>query len=324
MKKLIVKIIAYMSVLLISLNLAGCTNAGNISNSKSGLTIICTIFPVYDWVRNITRDCDDVSVKLLIDNGADMHSYQPTVENVVSIIDSDVVIYIGGESDKWLLEVLEANPRENRVELSIMDLASNYMVEEEIVEGMQAEEEKSEEDEIEYDEHVWMSIEKAAQVTGIICDELSELIPDKAKLLDNTESYIMSLHNEGAKYKEVLENCPNNRIIVADRFPFRYLCDDYGIDYFAAFPGCSTDANADFDTIIFLSQCVDDYGINAVCSTENTAADISDTVIEASGKKLNKVTLNSMQSVTAGDIEGGVTYLSICEDNLSALKLALE
>lgn len=316
--RLVKNTILIIMITMLVMAFASCASTGE--SDKDKLTICCTIFPIYDWVTNITENVDGIDVKLLIEDGTDMHSYQPDIKAVSEIISSDVVVYVGGESDEWLVEALKNNPNDGRICISLMDLARDYIYEEEIVEGMMAQEEE----EIEYDEHIWLSVKSAQIIVKCISEELCELDKEDAELItDNTEGYIKDLHNIDYAYEEYIDTIQNRVMIVADRFPFRYLCEDYDIDYYAAFPGCTTDANADFETIIFLGNKAKEVNAYALVTTENYANDISSGVSESAGRRLDTICLNSMQAVTKRQIEEGTTYISICEKNLEALKQIL-
>lgn len=300
------------------------------AESEKTLSIVCTTFPQYDWVRQILGDrVNDVDLTLLLDNGIDLHNYQPTAGDIIRIARCDLFIYTGGESDGWVDDVLAMaqNPRMKIVNL----LASVEAKEEETVEGMQEEDHDHDEhdehahDEIEYDEHVWLSLRNAETLIETIANTLCELDAANAPAYqENAANYIAQLSELDNQYKDVVANGQRTTILFADRFPFRYLADDYGLTYYAAFAGCSAETEASFETIAFLAQKVDELQLPAVLTIEGANHAIAETVV-ASTQAKNQVilTMNSIQSVTAKDAQNGESYLGIMADNLNVLKEAL-
>ena len=300
------------------------------AESEKTLSIVCTTFPQYDWVRQILGDrVNDVDLTLLLDNGIDLHNYQPTAGDIIRIARCDLFIYTGGESDGWVDDVLATaqNPRMKIVNL----LASVEAKEEETVEGMQEEDHDHDEhdehahDEIEYDEHVWLSLRNAETLIETIANTLCELDAANAPAYqENAANYIAQLSELDNQYKDVVANGQRTTILFADRFPFRYLADDYGLTYYAAFAGCSAETEASFETIAFLAQKVDELQLPAVLTIEGANHAIAETVV-ASTQAKNQVilTMNSIQSVTAKDAQNGESYLGIMADNLNVLKEAL-
>lgn len=301
------------------------------AESEKTLSIVCTTFPQYDWVRQILGDrVNDVDLTLLLDNGIDLHNYQPTAGDIIRIARCDLFIYTGGESDGWVDDVLATaqNPRMKIVNL----LASVEAKEEEPVEGMQEEDHDHDEhdehahDEIEYDEHVWLSLRNAETLIETIANTLCELDAANAPAYqENAANYIAQLSELDNQYKDVVANGQRTTILFADRFPFRYLADDYGLTYYAAFAGCSAETEASFETIAFLAQKVDELQLPAVLTIEGANHAIAETVV-ASTQAKNQVilTMNSIQSVTAKDAQNGESYLGIMADNLNVLKEALD
>lgn len=300
------------------------------AESEKTLSIVCTTFPQYDWVRQILGDrVNDVDLTLLLDNGIDLHNYQPTAGDIIRIARCDLFIYTGGESDGWVDDVLATaqNPRMKIVNL----LASVEAKEEETVEGMQEEDHDHDEhdehahDEIEYDKHVWLSLRNAETLIETIANTLCELDAANAPAYqENAANYIAQLSELDNQYKDVVANGQRTTILFADRFPFRYLADDYGLTYYAAFAGCSAETEASFETIAFLAQKVDELQLPAVLTIEGANHAIAETVV-ASTQAKNQVilTMNSIQSVTAKDAQNGESYLGIMADNLNVLKEAL-
>ena len=294
------------------------------SNEDVKYEIVCTIFPIYDWVKNIVGDNDNVNVTLLLDQGTDIHSFQPTTADIALISDADMFIYVGGESDEWAEDAASEAVNKKQIAVNLMEILDDEVVEEEIKEGMQAEEEDSKEDEVEYDEHVWLSLKNAQTIVSQLTDKISEM--DEANqetYVQNSAMYMSQLASLDAQYQAVINIASQNTLLFADRFPFRYLVEDYNLDYYAAFVGCSAETEASFETIAFLAEKLKELGLSKVLIIENSDGKIADTVIEQSGTSATKAVLNSMQSVTADDVKDGITYISIMQDNLEVLKEAL-
>lgn len=321
------KIISMMVIVFIfTLMLTGCGN-NQINNNK--ISILTTIFPEYDWVKNILGDKEsDFDVSLLLDSGVDLHSFQPSADDIIRISNSDLFIYVGGESDEWIEDILDEATNKNQVVVNLLDVLGDAVKEEEIKEGMQVEEhdEHEESEEVEYDEHVWLSLKKSSVLVNAICDALVKLDPGNENVYkENASAYIQKINNLDEKYKATVDESKVKSIIVGDRFPFRYLVDDYGLDYFAAFVGCSAESEASFETIAFLANKLDETKINTVLTLEGSNNKIAETIVATSKNKSAQIlSMNSMQSVTLNDIKKGVTYLSIMEENLGTLKEALK
>ena len=321
MKKMITLLLA--AVLLLGL-LAGCSAPAG----GEKLSIVTTIFPEYDWVMNILGDqAGQADVTLLLDNGADLHSYQPTADDIITIATCDVFIYVGGESDKWVDDALQEATNPDMVVIDLMDVLGDAAKEEEVVEGMQGEAEEDEADEEgpEYDEHVWLSLKNAQIIVAAITEKLAAADPDNADAYRaNAAAYCEKLAALDAQYAETVAAGTQDTILVPDRFPFRYLTDDYGLNYYAAFVGCSAETEASFETLVFLSEKLDALQLPAVIVTESSDQKLAKTVIaQGQSQSAEILVLDSMQSVTAQDMENGVTYLGIMEQNLSVLKQAL-
>ena len=317
-----------LSLLIITALFASC-GAPQSTNSDR-LKIVTTIFPEYDWVRNILGDrADSTDLTLLLDTGVDLHSYQPTADDIITISTCDVFIYVGGESDAWVDDALAQAVNKNMVVINLLDVLGDKVREEEIKEGMQAEEEEAgeaEEDEgPEYDEHVWLSLKNAAYICNYISEKLCEADPaNKDVYTANADAYVEKLNALDGQYKAAIDSAETKTLVFCDRFPFRYLVDDYGLNYYAAFVGCSAESEASFETVTFLAGKVKESGVKNIVVLEGSDGKIADTVIKTSGAEgVGTVTLNSMQSVTAADIENGADYISIMTDNLENLKTIL-
>lgn len=331
MKKIVC---AFLSLLLILPSLAACGGEkGNLPDDGK-TRIVCTIFPVYDWTRQILGDqapdaqsnrTQEAELKLLLDKGVDMHSYQPTVADMAAISNCDLFIYVGGESDEWAEDALAASRNPNMTVINLIDVLGETVRREEVVEGMQEEAEHGEYEEAEYDEHVWLSLKNARICCDAIAGALSELLPaEAAAFADNLAAYKARLADLDAQYEEAVHAASVKTLLFGDRFPFRYLTDDYGLSYYAAFPGCSAETEASFETVIFLAGKVDELGLPAVLTIESGDGKIARTIVENTAAKSALVLrMDSLQSTTAWDAADGATYLGAMEGNLDVLRQAL-
>lgn len=303
---------------------SGCTNADSLKNSDK-IKIICTTFSEYDWTRQIVGESDRIEIKYLLDNGVDLHNYQPTMADIIEISDCDMFVYVGGASDEWVENVLSDAENKDMKVIDLIDVLGDFVREEEIKDGMQPEDEEENEDEPEYDEHIWLSVRNAEICCEALCDAVCELDPNSAeKYRKSLESYIYELDRLDYDIASVTENAPTKTLLFGDRYPFRYFTDDYNLDYYAAFVGCSSETEASFRTIIGLSEKLDALNLDTVFIIENSSDRLAKAVIENSSDRNRKVmTLNSIQSVTAEKVKKGVTYISIMRDNLDTLTEAL-
>lgn len=315
--------------------LAGCGKQ-NDTNKTDKLSIVTTIFPEYDWVREILGDkADNAEITMLLDNGVDLHSYQPTADDIVKISDCDLFIYVGGESDGWVEDALRNAANRNMKVINLLEVLGDSVKTEEIVEGMQEEHEHEDahahddaeehEHEEEADEHVWLSLKNAKMLVRVISKALQELDPDNKDIYAaNADAYVKKLSALDADYQAAVDAASNKTILFGDRFPFRYLVDDYGLRYYAAFVGCSAETEAGFETISFLAKRVDEWKLPCVLTIEGAQHKIAETIVRNTTTKNQKVlTMDSMQSTTTQDVKNGTTYLSVMEKNLSVLKEAL-
>ena len=291
-------------------------------NDDKRLKIVATIFPEYDWVVNVLGDDkDDYKLTLLLDSGADLHSYQPTVADMATIAVCDLFIYVGGESDGWVDGAMRNATNKNMKTINLLEVLGDNAKEEEHVEGMEEHEHEHEdehdEEETEYDEHVWLSLKNAQLFITEIEKALSSLDAERAgKFKANAASYNAKLAALDEEYVAATNNATNKTLLFADRFPFRYLADDYGLSYYAAFSGCSAETEASFDTIIFLAGKVDELGLNYIFTTESSDGKIARTVKENTANKNQTILkLDSLQSATTAT--SVFTFLSISLRSIS-------
>lgn len=348
MKRVMKLILPYM---ILALLICGCTQGSGAKEKGSGIKVVTTIFPEYDWVREIVgKDAENIDLAMLLDNGVDLHSYQPTVDDILKISKCDLFIYVGGESDEWVEDALQEAVNKDMIVINLLETLGEGVKEEETVEGMEHEDEHDHDDEheeghdhddhdheneeghehhhtgeIEYDEHVWLSLKNASIICDAITEALTKLDPDKKDVFKtNLDAYKAKLEGLDGKYREAVDAAPIKTILFGDRFPFRYLTDDYGLSYYAAFAGCSAETEASFETVIFLSGKVDELGLPAVFTIEGSDHKLAEMIRENTTAKDQKIlTLDSIQSVTSKDVEAGKSYISIMESNLDVLKEAL-
>lgn len=334
------KLIALLLCLLTVGALAGCGGkdapaAGVDANTNADdqLRIVTTIFPEYDWVREILGDkADDTELTMLLDNGVDLHSYQPSAEDMLTIADCDLFIYVGGESDSWVDDALRFTANDNRKIIKLLDVLGERAKEEEMVEGMEEEaDEHADEhgdenhEEHAYDEHVWLSLKNAETLCAAIAGALGELDPANKAVYDaNLAAYTQKLKDMDSAYQQAVDAAARKTVLFGDRFPFRYLADDYGLRYYAAFVGCSAETEASFETVTFLAQKVDELQLPRVLTIEGTKHKIAETVVANTAEKNQEVVaMDSMQAIMSDDVANGVTYLGVMEKNLDVLKAAL-
>ena len=281
-----------------------------VNNNDDKTKIVTTVFPLFDWTRNIVGDDQQIEIILLQDDAGDLHSYQPSAEDILNIINSDLFIYIGGESDEWVQDVLKSKP--DLKTINVMEQIKDRLKQEELVEGMQSDEHEEED---EFDEHVWLSLRNAS----IICEKISDMLTDVCDrdFSLNLENYCAKLNDLDNKYETTVNTAVNRVLLFADRFPFRYLCDDYGISYYAAFKGCSAESEASFETIRFLSDKLIECNLPVVLCIEGSNQKIAETIIANTQGDRKICMMDSMQTTIDGD------YLDIMTSNLEVLKTAL-
>lgn len=320
MKKLISALIA-LTLLTVSLFVPAL--------AEKKLTIVAATFPMYDWTRQVLGEDSDAELILLLDSGVDLHSFNPNAQDILRVASCDLFIYVGGESDEWVEDARKHLINQDQLTVCLMDVLGEAAKEEETVEGMEAEhhheDEDEEEEEIEYDEHVWLSLRNAQVFTQAIADALSQLDAARADTYQaNAAAYIEQLAALDTRYAEMTANAPVKTVLFGDRFPFRYLTDDYGLDYYAAFSGCSAESEASFQTIVFLANKADELQLPAVLTIEGANHRIAETVVAATSAQSQKVlAVDSMQGTTAKAVKDGLTYLGVMESNLAVFAEAL-
>ncbi len=339
MKK-IFNLLIVVAMVFATVCLTGCNN-----KKEDKITIVATSFPGYDFARAVTKNIANVEVKMLLKPGSEMHDYEPTPQDIKTIKNSDMFIYVGGDSDEWIEDVIEdINVDETKI-IKLMDLVD--VVEEELVEGMEEhdhdheehdhdhedhedhghedhdhEEHDHEDEEVEYDEHVWTSPVNAIKIVKSLQDEIIKLDEsNKESYENNTQEYVSKLENINKQIKDVVKNAKRTEVVFGDRFPLRYFVDTYNLSYYAAFPGCSEQTEASAKTISFLIEKVKEDKIPVVFHIELSNGKIANTIAKETGAKV--LEFNSAHNITQSDFDAGVTYVDIMEKNISVLKEAL-
>lgn len=316
-------------------------NSEQAANNGKKISVVATIYPQYAWLKEILgNQADSLNLTLLVKNGMDLHSYKPSAADIATIAKADMIVYVGGESDKWIEKALEATPNEKRVQVNLLEALGDRVKAEEIVEGMQAEEEhelhhehaEEHEDEhhhheeAENDEHIWLSLKNAELLVMNLADALSKADTTHATEYHmNAALYIAKISALDAQYRAATDSAHFKTILFGDRFPFRYLVDDYGIKYFAAFVGCSAESEASFETVAFLAGKMDSLALPAIFTIDGSNGKIARAILDASkkSKETPVLTLNSMQSIKNSQMDSA-NYLDIMRENLEVIKKALK
>lgn len=326
MQKIKRKFIIAMTVF-VMIMAAGCGSGANHADTAAKYSIVCTAFPQYDWIREIIgTHTDSFELTFLLDKGGDLHNYQPTAQSMAKIASADLFVYVGGESDAWVEEALKGAVNQEMCVVNLIDILGDRIWEEEAVEGMQSRESRAdEEEEPEYDEHIWLSLRNAAVLTDVLSEKIGQLDAENAAYYaENAKAYIKELKTLDDAYADAVSRAERSVLLFGDRFPFRYMTEDYGLDYYAAFTGCSTETDANFQTITFLSGKADELELPAILAIEGSDRRIAQVIRQNTRSQDQEIlTMNSLQSVTAKQIQGGFTYLGAMRDNLEALKKAL-
>ena len=322
--KRILKICLYTIALAVAVFMVGC-KGNDLPVDDDKLKIVTTIFPEYDWVKQIAGDSNNLDITFLMKNGGDLHSYSPSAEDILKISTCDMLVYVGGESDKWIEEILENAVNSNIKTINLMNVLGEKAKEEELVEGMEDDDHDDDDAELEYDEHVWLSLDNAQLFIKSITENLCAIDSENAGTYKaNCERYLSQLDALDDEYEGVIENSKYNTLIFADRFPFRYLTDDYDLSYYAAFKGCSAETEASFETITFLANKADELNLPRILTIDGSDGKIAKTVAATSKNKDRMIySLDSLQSVTDNEVQSGKTYIKAMESNLEILKKAL-
>lgn len=299
--------------------LSGCGIAEE-KKDDGRLKVVATVFAEYDFLRNIAGDA--VNLSMLMMPGADLHAFDPTPKDIMEVQEADLFVTVGGESDAWSEKIIDSIDSNKLQTVRLMDCV-DHVVEEELVEGMEAEDdEDGHGEEKEFDEHVWTSPKNAVQIVEKLRDKLCRMDEANAELYqDNAKSYIKKLQKLDEAFTELVQNAKRREIIVADRFPFRYFADAYGLKYYAAFPGCSTQTGASVETIAFLIRKAKEDDIPVVFHMEMSSEAMCNTICDEAGAK--KAQLNAVHNISRQDFNKGIGYLELMKENIEVLKEAL-
>ena len=317
--------------------MCACNASDSRQNSGKKIRIVCTAFAAYDWTKQILGDLTDrAEITYLLDNGSDLHNYQPSALDIANISSCDLFIYAGGESDTWAADAAKDAVNRNMRVVSMLDTIGSDAKTEEFKEGMEHEEEAHHEDdpahdhthddaETELDEHVWLSLRHAKTICTAISDQLCVLDSEnQQKYQANCAAYQAKLDELDRAFSALTDSAKQKTLVFGDRFPFRYFVDDYGLDYYAAFAGCSAETEASFQTIVFLAGKMDELQCGTIFTIENSDKKIARTVIDNTKEHNQTVAeLNSIQSVSRQQIESGTTYLSMMQQNYDVLNAAI-
>ena len=320
------RLFALLLALTLAAGLCGCADRQKVEDGR--LQVVCSVFPYYDFARQIGGD--DVDVTLLVAAGKETHSFEPTPLDVITLSQADVFLYNGGESEAWVDDILSAAGENIAVTLPLMPQVSALA--EEWAEGMEGahdehdhdhDHETHDSDDIEYDEHVWTSPVLAKALCQAICDALCQADPAhregyQARLTD----YLAQLDGLDAAFREVVEAGHRRLLVFGDRFPLLYFCKEYGLDYRAAFHGCASDTEPSLATLKYLIDKVEDEEIPVVYPIELSSRKVADAIAETTGAKV--LTFHSCQTVSRTEFDGGATYLSLMEQNVEALREGLQ
>ncbi len=343
--------IVLLLILALTCSVVGCGT----SSDDDKLTIVTTIYPIYDWVNEVIGDeTQDTEITLLLDNGTDMHSFQPSTAQIVEIYNADLFIYVGGESDEWVDDILENNTNDSLVVINLFDLLEESLLDEEIIEGMEGygdddccdDEDHDHDDEDddccddedhdhdhedgESDEHVWLSLTNAKTCCTAIASALSKINEDSKTAYEaNATAYNALLTDLDSQYESAVEAGSKDTILFADRFPFRYMVQDYDINYYAAFVGCSSETEASTETVAYLVDKVVELKLDVILIIDGSDGSIAQTVksdatkVDSTRADIEILTINSLQSVSLSAIDDDFSYLSVMKSNLEVLKKAL-
>lgn len=305
--------------------LSGCGRKEiEVEKDHNKIKIVATDFAPYDFAKNVAGEGGDVT--MLLSPGEEAHSFEPTPKEVIEIQNCDVFVYTGGESEEWVTDILKDLDRDIRV-VKLMDCVDLY--EEETIEGMEVnehghehEEEHGQEERAEYDEHVWTAPENAIKITRYLCEAYQEADPAHADIYEeNADFYTKKLKKLDQAFWDIVTHAKRKTLVFGDRFPVRYFVEEYGLDYYAAFPGCASNTEASAKTVAFLIDKVKKEQIPIVFHVELSNEDMADTICEDTGAK--KRQFSACHNISKEQFEKGVGYLDLMWDNVKVLKEAL-
>lgn len=310
MKKIIVLLIV------LSCLFVGCGK----EKKETKYNIVTTSFSCYDFARSVIKDVDDISVEILLKPGSETHDFEPTPQDIISIKNSDLFIYIGGESDEWIDDILKDIDKDKTKIIRLMDVVELY--EEETTDGMEEDEEEENEKDIEYDEHIWTSPINAIKLINKIKEEIITIDnSNKEKYEENANNYINEISSIDKEIREIVNSGKRKELVFGDRFPIRYFVEEYGLTYHAAFPGCAHETEASAKTITYLINYVKNNDIPVIFHIELSNGKLANTIADETGAKV--LEFKTAHNITKNDFDKGITYVDILKDDKEVLKEAL-
>lgn len=308
------KLLAVITAAATVFSLCACSSESSYSNSDSGkLKIISTVFPPYDLARQIAGDNAEISI--LLPPGSEIHNYEPSAKDMIAIRNCDIFLYIGGENEQWAEKLINSNDTENVTAVKLIDYVPTLSEDED-------EHDHDHEHEHETDEHIWTSPKNAQLMLSAVYDAICKVDPsDKQTYTKNKDAYAKQLSDLDNAYRSAVDNAKNKTIVLADKFPFRYLAHEYGLEFSAAFAACSDESEPGVSTMIKLTKTIKENNIPAVYYLEFSSTKIADTLCDETGA--TKLMLHSCHNVSKQDIENNVSYVNLMKQNLENLKLTL-
>lgn len=310
------KLLAVITAAATVLSLCACSSESGYSNSDSGkLKIISTVFPPYDLARQIAGDNAEISI--LLPPGSEIHNYEPSAKDMIAIRNCDIFLYIGGENEQWAEKLINSNDTENVTAVKLIDYVPTLSEDED-----EHDHDHEHEHEHETDEHIWTSPKNAQLMLSAVYDAICKVDPsDKQTYTKNKDAYAKQLSDLDNAYRSAVDNAKNKTIVLADKFPFRYLAHEYGLEFSAAFAACSDESEPGVSTMIKLTKTIKENNIPAVYYLEFSSTKIADTLCDETGA--TKLMLHSCHNVSKQDIENNVSYVDLMKQNLENLKLTL-
>ena len=321
--KTVIKYFSLLIAIIFLFTLCACSSSAPTEDSLASVKIQCSGFSQYDWIKNIIGNNSKIEVSLLLNKGLDIHSYQPTAEDIIKITNSDMLVTAGGESDKTLLDIAKNSSNSDLIIFNMMgELGEDSLL---CTNHLQDINQHSHSDLSDYDEHIWLSVKNAKTLCKKLLEKIILLDPECADIYNsNADIYLAFLDALDNEYSTIIGASSNKELVFADRYPFAYLARDYGLKCYAAFVGCSTETDASFDTILSLAEKVDELKLSSVLTIDGGISNIDESVIaNTKSKNIKTLSLESLQSVTDAEISSGLSYLSAMTDNLKIFEEAL-
>ncbi len=318
----ITKLIPFLVLLLPALILCSCTQNVSAPVNSSEVNILCTGFSQYDWAKNIAASVDTVNVDMLQKHGVDTHNFQPSADDIIRISNCSIIICTGGEADRPIFDILDSLGDNKPIVINMMAELEPHLIS---IDKNHSSQQHIHYEFSDYDEHIWLSLKNAEILCKVISDNIISIDPDNAKTYEsNTSAYLSKLSDLDKTYTDAINNSLRREIVFADRYPFAYISRDYGLTCYCAFPGCSAETDASFDTILSLSAKIDEFDLTSVMTIDRGTLNIDEAVISNSKKTdIKTLSLNSLQSVSDNEIQAGLTYISAMEENFEVIKEAL-